>query len=87
MAAIQGELSFRTAPALLDRAGELTAESALDLSGVSKADSAGVALLLELTRRAKKQGRPLALGGVPSQLRELIRFFDLESALQLKGSA
>jgi phospholipid transport system transporter-binding protein len=87
MAAIQGELSFRTAPALLDRAGELTADGELDLSGVSKADSAGVALLLELTRRAKKQGRSLALGGVPAQLRDLIRFFDLESALQLKGVA
>jgi phospholipid transport system transporter-binding protein len=87
MAALQGELSFASVPALLARARELVADAKLDLSGVTTADSAGVALLLELTRRAKSEGRQLVLTAAPAQLRDLISFFDLESALRLDTTA
>jgi phospholipid transport system transporter-binding protein len=87
MAALTGELSFSSIPRLLGQADALAAEPRLDLSGVSKADSAGLAFLLELTRRAKHAGRALILAGAPTQVRDLIRFFDLESALKLDPPA
>lgn len=87
MASISGDLTFASVPTLLERASELVADPELDVSGVGKADSAGVALLLELTRQAKRGGRSLAIRGVPSQLGDLIRFFDLQSALELDGAA
>ncbi len=87
MSALTGELSFASVPRLLAQADSLAAEGRLDLSGVSKADSAGVAFLLELTRRAKRAGRSVTFTGAPAQVRDLIRFFDLESALQLESPA
>ena len=84
MASIQGELTFASVPALLDRAPSLIADGRLDLSGVTRTDSAGLALLLELTRRAKGK---IAFIAPPPQVRDLIRFFDLESALKLEGGA
>ncbi|HZP11678.1 MAG TPA: STAS domain-containing protein [Nevskiaceae bacterium] len=87
MSALTGELSFASVPRLLAQADRLAADARVDLSGVSKADSAGVALLLELTRRAKRAGRTITFSGAPPQLRDLIHFFDLESALQLDSPA
>jgi phospholipid transport system transporter-binding protein len=87
VAALKGELSFESVPALLARAKDFIADQKLDLSGVSTADSAGVALLLELTRRAQLEGRQLVLSGAPRQLRDLIQFFDLQAALKLDGAS
>lgn len=80
---LPAELTLATLPAVLDQADGLAAAGTLDLAGVQRADSAGIALLLELTRRAAAQGRPLALSGVQPQLRGLIEFFELESALSI----
>ena len=85
MSRLDGELNFATVPALVEGADALIADAALDLSGVSKTDSAGLALLLELTRRARARGTELRLTGASGQVRELIRFFDLESVLTLDG--
>jgi phospholipid transport system transporter-binding protein len=87
MAALTGELSFASVPRLLQQADTLASDPRLDLSGVSKADSAGIAFLLELTRRAKRGGRTLTIAGAPAQVRDLIRFFDLESALTIDSAA
>ncbi len=87
MAALHGDLSFASVPALLDQAGTLIADGRLDLSAVSEADSAGIALLLELTRRARAKGATLALVSPPAQVRDLIRFFDLESALTVDAAS
>lgn len=45
---LSGELSFATAAGHLRRASALTAADTLDLSGLTRCDSAGIALLLEL---------------------------------------
>lgn len=87
MAALTGELSFASVPRLLAQADALAADARVDLSGVTKADSAGIAFLLELTRRAKRAGRAITFSGASAQVRDLIRFFDLESALQLNSPA
>lgn len=81
--ALTGELTVESVPALLGQADALARCGTLDLSQVGNADSAGVAFLLELTRRARRAGQPLQLTGAGPQLRRLVAFFGLESALQL----
>ena len=83
MTTLNTELTFASVPSLLAQADQLASGPQVDLSGVGKCDSAGVAFLLELTRRAKRAGRTLTIAGAPAQTRDLIRFFDLESALKL----
>ena len=77
MAALTGELSFASVPAALDQADALIADGQIDLSGVTRTDSAGLALLLELTRRARVNGK---------QLRDLVKFFELDAALTFEES-
>jgi len=80
--ALEGELSFARVPHWLAQADALIAGSTLDLSRITRADSAGLALLLELTRRARKQGRALSLLAAPPQLLQLASFFGLDDVLQ-----
>ncbi len=87
MSALSGELSFASVSADLENADELIAGERVDLSAVTKADSAGLALLIELTRRAKEAGKTLRFTGAVQQVRDLIGFFDLDGVLQLDGSA
>ncbi len=75
------ELSFASVPDWLARADALIADGRLDLSGVRRADSAGLALLLELSRRAKQRGQKLVLQGANPQLTGLAAFFGLEGIL------
>ncbi len=79
--ALSGELGFATATALLKAHAGATAP-VLDLSGVTRVDSAGLALLLELKRESKAPGG-LRLENAPTQLRRLSDFFDLSSLLNL----
>jgi len=88
-AALSGELSFAQVPALLARArAEVEAGSGpieLDLSGVTRVDSAGLALLLELARAARARGRELRCRNAPEQLRRLAEFFGLAPLLALSA--
>ncbi|MEE8410605.1 MAG: MlaE family lipid ABC transporter permease subunit, partial [Myxococcota bacterium] len=67
MLALEGKLVRGTVPAI---AAQLDVEwrrgegISLDLSGVDEVDSAGAALLLNLHRRAKREGRPLQIVGL-----------------------
>lgn len=81
--ALSGELTVETVAGLMDRADELAAAGTVDLSQVSRADSAGVAFLLELTRRARRSGKALIITGATPQLQRLVAFFELESALKI----
>ncbi len=78
---LMGELSIATTPALLEHAGVFVAQGVVDLSAVTSADSAGVAFLLELKRRAHAAGKPLRFSHCPPQLAGLVRFFELEPTL------
>jgi phospholipid transport system transporter-binding protein len=82
-AALTGRLGFAEIDQHLSRLDELSANETLDLSAVTQVDSAGLSLLLELTRRSHKKGRSLSLLNAPAQLRELARFFKLDSVLML----
>lgn len=78
-------LQFGDVEGLLKRCNKLLAGEAADLSQVERLDSAGVALLLELTRRARAQGRTLRIHGLQPRLRSLLRFFAVEDLLYLEG--
>jgi phospholipid transport system transporter-binding protein len=85
--AISGELSFKNAVDALDAAraalngGQGPFE--VDLSGITRADSAALALLLELARQARARNRELRCLGAPEQLRRLAGFFGVTDVLAL----
>jgi phospholipid transport system transporter-binding protein len=76
-------LNFSTVPAVLAQADSLIAAGTLDLSPVTRADSAGISLLLELSRRAQKSGVQLRISGANEQIRSLLKFFGLDGILTL----
>lgn len=79
---LDGALDFRHVPQWLAQAKQLAASGELDLGGVTRADSAGLALLLELRRLARSLDKPLQLRNPPAQLVELSRFFGLDTLLR-----
>ncbi len=79
---LEGELSFAQVPQQLRQAEALIAGGSLDLSRVSRADSAGLALLLELSRRSRT--RPLVIRGANEQVLQLSRFFGLDKILHFE---
>ncbi|MDX9766411.1 MAG: STAS domain-containing protein [Ectothiorhodospiraceae bacterium] len=82
---LAGELSFASVGSLLPDGRELLngGEVVLDLSGVTRADSAGVALLVEWLRQARAAGVTLRYAGLPPQMRSLIDLSDLDDILPL----
>ncbi|HVT36463.1 MAG TPA: STAS domain-containing protein [Nevskiaceae bacterium] len=76
-----GELSFATARGLLEALG---GADSIDLTAISRADSAGISLLLELTRRAQARSRTLTLHNANAQVRSLARFFGVDSLLEFR---
>ena len=89
---LSGTLDFATVPGLLPYVAALaqgrgTAE--LDLGDVTRADSAGLALLIECKRIAARAGRELRLVNLPVQLDSIARVSGLAQILDLseKGSA
>ena len=81
---LQGELNFARVPQLLAQTQALGVGGVLDLAGVSNADSAGLALLLELSRRSKAKGLHLSIRGANEQIVQLARFFGLEQILHFE---
>jgi phospholipid transport system transporter-binding protein len=81
---VSGPLTFATAThalvaarAELDRSGQST----LDLSGVTHADSAGLATLLALLAHTRTQGKTLAVTHIPEGLQALARVSGVEALL------
>lgn len=85
-----GELGFDTVPALLRHAeGRLTAcpRLEIDLAGVSRADSAGLALLIEWLRQARARAQEIRFVNMPEQMRALVRVSGLDEVLPLEARA
>lgn len=83
---LEGELSFASVPALLRRGSSLFAGQdaiELDLAGVRRADSAGLALLVEWLAQAKRLGRKLDFLHVPDQILRMAKVGGLEDILPL----
>lgn len=85
---LSGELSFKTVPALVANNKDFLSNSNsidIDLSDVSRADSAGVALLIEWQRQAQKQNKSICFVNIPSQMLAIVRLSGVDDLLSLKN--
>jgi phospholipid transport system transporter-binding protein len=57
----------------------------VDLAGVTRSESAGIALLLEWLREARRRGRDIEFHNPPAQMRSMLKFFDLEQMLPIRA--
>lgn len=78
---VEGEWTQGHAPAVLANSARFIEAGHLDLGGVTRVDSAAVALLLELTRRAQAQGKSLIFSGFTPALSRLLEFFGVAPML------
>ena len=90
--AVNGELTFETVPDLIANypaidSGNHSGEAlTVDLSGVSKADSAGLALLVEWIGQARKDQISFSFANVPQQILAMAELCDLDEVLPLEKS-
>lgn len=83
---LEGDLDYYTVPDVLARAGKKLGgegEIRVDLKGVTRADSAGLALLLAWLRKSERAGRSIEFVNVPGQLLSIARVCGLEEILPL----
>jgi len=85
---IEGVLDFDSVPRLFARTRDLLGSRSvtLDLSGVERANSAGVALLLEWRREARARGVSMSLSGLPETVLGVARLSGVEDVLE-RGEA
>lgn len=84
---VSGELVFDTVPELLEQGRVLFDDGVpgfdLDFSGVSRADSAGVALLIEWMRIAHRRHRNIVFRNVPEQMLAIARVSGVDDILPI----
>jgi phospholipid transport system transporter-binding protein len=88
--AVQGELTFATAAMALKATAGLFGRGAalsFDLGGVERADSAGVALLIEWVRHAAKSGAALRYHRLSEPLRAIIRVSGVEKVIPAEAAS
>lgn len=87
---VAGALTASRVPELLRESKQWFASGqdlVLDLSAVTQADSAGVALLLDWTRQARRQQVRLHLNNIPEQMQAIIDFCALGDILGLSSNS
>lgn len=87
---VSGELSFSTVNDVLAQSRETlfappAAQLDLDLGGVSRADSAGLALLIEWMRMARAAQCEIRFHHLPEQLLAIARAGELDGLLPVAG--
>ena len=76
--ALQGELDQDVLNPLWDaRVEAMMGITCIDLQGISRIDTAGVALLIHLIDQGKKQGNQVSLEGISENLRTLAELYNL----------
>lgn len=84
---ITGELNMQTVPELARNAHSLLAgvngDLSVDLGGVSRADSAGAALLIDLQRLVSRQQGTIQFKHLPEQLEQILRLSELHEILPI----
>lgn len=81
---VSGVLSFETAAAALEAVHAALATepvARLDLAGVERADSAGLACVLAAQAEARRLGRTLHVENMPAGMRALARVCEVETLL------
>ena len=84
--ALYGDLNFRSVPPLLASTRNLIGENSevtIDLGGVERSDSAGVALLIEWLREVRRAGHSVTFVNIPSQMLAIARASSIDSVLPL----
>lgn len=84
---LDGALTMSTVGAHVaaGRAKAAAGEMTVDLSAVSEADSAALALLFDWMRTAREGGHTLTVTGVPAGLRSLAALYGVDELLPEKG--
>lgn len=83
---LAGELSFNTVPDIASGFDEMindTDELILDLQGVTRTDSAGLALLMEWMRIAHHRHKRIVLRNMPAQMLAVAKVSELDQILPL----
>ena len=84
---LTGELTFETVPVKYGQIQTLlhqqSADLIIDLSGVIRADSAGVAMVMEWVRLARQNDKHIEFLNAPDQMMSIIRMSGLENILPL----
>lgn len=87
---ISGVLDFDSVPVIFSESLACFGTSGdivLDLSGVTRANSAGLALLLEWQRLARRGGRVFRLHNLPPSLRNIAAMSELQELLPAEDTA
>jgi phospholipid transport system transporter-binding protein len=82
--ALTGELTYATVPDLWRSGGGVFGKDPtvrLDLAGITRVDSAGIALLIELTRNVRNYGGTIFLEHAPPQLMAIATVSGLDEVL------
>jgi len=85
-----GDLSFTTVPALRDGLDIKSADRpriSIDLGGVTRSDSAGLALLIEWLRESERLGKTITFLNMPAQMQSIARVCGLEGILRADKAA
>lgn len=86
---ISGDLTFDTVSGLRERGAEvLHGDGAvtLDLNAVTRADSAGLALMVEWLKQAKREDGSLQVVNMPDQMLAIARMSKLDGILLADGA-
>ncbi|MFQ5487526.1 MAG: lipid asymmetry maintenance protein MlaB [Gammaproteobacteria bacterium] len=85
---LEGVLSFATVPTIVVQGATMVAQCApqvvIDLGGVERADSAGLALLVEWMRVARRRRKSIVFRAMPEQMLAMARVSDLDRILPLE---
>ena len=85
-----GQVSFHTAESILRESAKLFAEHEsirVDLSGVERTDSAGLALLLEWISQASRSGRQISFDEIPVKIQAIAETAEIDELLVRSHSA
>ena len=85
---VSGELNFKNVPALVSMSQDYfknVNDLEVDLADVNRADSAGVALLIDWQRQAQKQKKSISFFNIPSQMLAIARLSGVDELLSLKN--
>lgn len=88
---LSGPVTLNTVKTLMARGRGLLAElpdpGTLDLSGVTRVDSAGAAMLVEFWRQREGSGASLGFAAIPEDLQPLLELYALEPVFGVAARA
>ena len=87
---LAGDLNFSTVPGLMGAMDIGSADRnriSIDLAGVTRSDSAGLALLIEWLRESEQLGKTITFLNMPAQMQSIARVCGLEGILPVDTAA